>query len=305
MRTKIKSKLIGIIINVSSVIIIGGYVSTIKYPTKIHNWIYTNKEIAPLNLPDSLSYKKYEALKDSILTVRNLKNGIGFDHDNGQFAYLGTQVSIACDTCGYIWYKNNTQSYNQNYIKLSAWGIKKKYPYIKGDGTFYIKNKQSYVRQAVPVAGNDSKFDLVDIPVKFKYNAADDAVLIPVSAHTASVFETGYLILWGLNMAGILFLGYILTRFLYETSKGRPFTRKNVSRITWLAVIVNVYPLLIIIVNLLVRLAFSQYFSAEIVLKDHVWDNAWSILQIGIILSLSCGAFYRGQLLQEEQDLTV
>jgi uncharacterized membrane protein YqhA len=305
MKMNIKSKLAGIIINVSSIVIIGGYVSTFKYPTKIHAWIYSYKEIDSLNLPDSLPHKKYEALKDSILTMRNLKNGYGFDHDNGQFAYLGTQISIACDTCSYSWYKNNTQTYNQNYIKLNAWGIKKEYPYIKGDGIFYVKNKRGYVRKAVLVKNNDSKFDIVDVPVKFRYNTKDDAILIPVSAHDAALFENFYLTLLGLYITGILFLLYVFIRFLYDTSKGRSFTRKNVARLKLVAVSITAYPLSIILLNLFVRFVFRQYFSAEVVLKDIVWGNAWSVLQIGIVLSLLYGAFYRAQLLQEEQDLTV
>lgn len=301
----IKSKLAGIIINISSIVIIAGYVSTFRYPTKIRHWIYSYKEIDSLDLPDSLPYKKFETLKDSILTMRNLRNGYGFDHDNGQFAYLGTQISIACDTCSYAWYKNNIQGYNKNYIKLNAWGVKKEFPYIKGDGIFYVKNKQGYLRKAVPVKNSDSKFNIVDVPVKFRYNTKDDAILIPVSAHDASLFEYFYLTLLWLYMAGILFLLYVFIRFLYDTSKGRSFTRKNVARLKLIAVVITAYPLSIILLNLLVRFMFRHYFSAEVVLKDMVWANAWSVLQIGIVLSLLCGAFYRAQLLQEEQDLTV
>ncbi|MDB5004742.1 MAG: hypothetical protein JWQ34_2967 [Mucilaginibacter sp.] len=291
----IKSKLAGIIINVSSFVIITGYGYTL-YPSGIHNWMYSYKETDSLNLPVS----QYEALNDSILTMRNLKNGYGFDHDNGQFAYLGTQTSIACDTCSYTWFKNNTQTYNQNYIKLNAWGIKKELPY-----KFYVKNKQGYVRKAVPVKNSDSKFNIVDVPVKFRYNTMDDAILIPVSADGASLFDTGWLILWGLNMIGLLFLLYLFIRFSYDTSKGRLFTRKNVTRLKLIAVSVTVYPLSIILLNLLVRFVFRQYFSPEVVLKDMVWYNAYIVLLIGIVLSLLYGAYNRAQLLQEEQDLTV
>ncbi|MFD2147120.1 hypothetical protein [Mucilaginibacter antarcticus] len=113
MTTTFKSRIAGYIIIAASVIFIAGYL----------HWLFTKasrpkgnplswsqnkmKPIDDIEYPDTLPYNKYIKLKDSVSTIRHLKNGSGeLDLPMGQFIYLGTQVSLACDTCTYTWAKD-------------------------------------------------------------------------------------------------------------------------------------------------------------------------------------------------------
>jgi hypothetical protein len=334
MKANVKSNVAGIIIIIGALIIMIGYIRSIVLnarPVKapVMGWTYNMIEpIDELDLPDTLPYKKYQALKDSITTIRHLKNGSGaLDKDKGQFAYLGTQVSLVCDTCSFEWSKdrfmgallsslanseNDTGDYKdhvQYYIKLHAFTIRKNFSFIDDDGNFYAKNGQGYLRTTrvdtskAGIASN--KINIVDIPVKFRYNEKDQSLLIPVTAHDAKTFRIFTDILLWLYILDIVLLLYVFLRFIYDTSKGRSFTRKNVARLRLIAVTVCVFPAAVILLNVCMRLIYHDYFTEEIVLKSVVWTDSWNILRFGILLAMLYVAFSRATALQEEQDLTV
>ncbi len=333
MNTHTRSKIIGYVIIAASVIFIAGYLQWLftksgKPKSKGFSWSQNKmKPIDDVAYPDTLPYNKYLALKDSVSTIRQLKNGSGvLDSPLGQFIYLGTQVSLACDTCTYTWAKDKQmgaffgsmmsedavpEPYGdqiQYYIKLYAFTIKKNYP-MEDDGVFYAEKGQGYLRTTYKDETKEGlksrMIKVVDEPVKFRYDAKEKSLLIPITKSQEKVFRVISQVMLGLYVIGILFLLYLFLRFAYDTSIGKPFTRKNVRRLGIIALAVSCWPAVVVLINLLMRLIFHEYFTPQIILKGIIWEDSWSTFRLGILLTLLWGAFNRATRLQEEQDLTV
>ncbi len=284
------------------------------------------KPIDDWRIPDTIPYNKYNKLKDSLTSMRDLKNGDCLTYNWRKFAYLGTQVSLACDTCTYEWLKRKRpvwlmlgvscdtcinklyDGHVQYYIKLYAWSIKNREWLGDDDCVFYVKNSQGYLRESFEDTTKNrlasGRIYLDDVPVKFRYSDKDDALLIPVSKRGANLFDLTCRALVILYAVGLLVLLYVFIRFIYDMSKGT-FTRKNVVRLRFLSVVIVSYPVMVILVNLLMKLLFHNYFTEDIVLKDVLWTDAWDALPLGILFSLLYLAFSRAVALQEEHDLTV
>ncbi len=277
---------------------------------------WSNRPIKPIDeLKEpayNIPYYKYNEVKDSLLRVRDLKNGDDPVAIGREFAYLGTQVSLACDTCSYAQaWKFAGIGHVQNYIKLYAWTIKRRYSIFDEDGVFHVKNSQGYLRESFDdtskngFIANGHKIYLTDVPVKFRYSRRDNALLIPVSKRGADLFGLACRGLWTVCFIVMLVLYYLFLRLVYDLSKGISFTRKNVVRLRFIAVCIIGYPVAVILLNLLMKLLFHNYFTEDIELKDVVWTDAWDALPLGVLFSLLYMAFSRAVALQEEHDLTV
>jgi hypothetical protein len=334
MKSNFKSKIAGYVIIAASLIFIAGYLQWLfakagTPKSKSFSWSQnTVKPIDDVAYPDTLPYNRYLALKDSVTTIRDLKNGSGqLDSPLGQFIYLGTQVSLVCDTCtstwardqilrvamstlaGYGGYDGADNDHLQYYIKLYAFTIKKNYPQMEDDGVFYAEKGQGYLRTTYKDETKEGlkahMIKVVDEPVKFRYDAKEKSLLIPVTKGQEKVFRVISQIMLGLYAIGILFLLYLFLRFIYDTSVGKPFTRKNVRRLGIIALSVSCWPAVVVLINLSMRLIFHEYFTPQITLKGIIWEDSWSTFRLGILLTLLWGAFNRATRLQEEQDLTV
>src|ERR1700712_3066875 len=55
-------------------------------------------------IPDTLGYKKYNQLADSVRVIRRLKNGEHFSGGGVNFGSICTTASVYCDTCNLKWY---------------------------------------------------------------------------------------------------------------------------------------------------------------------------------------------------------
>ncbi|EHQ29232.1 DUF2975 domain-containing protein [Mucilaginibacter paludis] len=281
------------------------------------SWIENLKSIDE-QLPDSIPYRKYLQLRDSIKMVRALKNGYNLAGGSAQIGYIiGTYDSyLFCDTCtlkGY-WHKvfDTKDKPMQYYIILPGWKLKAaKSNLLSPDSViFYVENNKAYIRKLVTdsviktkTGAINTHLHEVDEPVKFRYN--QKCLMIPVSKFTKNLLDkvlTGCGILFGLYL---LYLVAAFLKFIIDLSKGLSFTTNNIFRLKLIAASLLIYPVGMICLVLIMRLIFHQYFTADVVLNNEIWSSLWKIIGLGIIFLLLFRAFRQGKLLKEEQDLTV
>ena len=109
----------------------------------------------------------------------------------------------------------------------------------------------------------------------------------------------------------IILIGYLLfllgnfIGFIIDLSKGLAFTDKNINTLKLIAITFLVYPVIGFFFNLLLRLILNYYFTNDVILNNHTWDESWKIIALGIIFFMLYRAFSQGKLLKDEQDLTV
>ncbi|MDB5032729.1 DUF2975 domain-containing protein [Mucilaginibacter sp.] len=311
-----------IIISVTGIIWI--LINDMGYRDTTQDW--SNRIIKPIDGfkgGETIVDIEYNAKKDSLASMRDLKNGDGFTHNWREFAYLGTQTSLACDTCSYKWLIdkklaleiNGTgcdtcanklyDGHLQNYIKLYAWTLRRKLDHYDDDSVFYVKNSQGYIREWSDTSKNVYISNFADVPVKFRYSHMDNALLIPVNKSNASLFRLICRLLEGVYIIGMIIVLYLFARLIFDLSKGFSFTRKNVIRLRFIAICIISYPVLVLLLNLFVKLIFHNYFTVDIMMRDELWIDAWDTLPVGLLFSLLYLAFSRAVMLQEEHDLTI
>jgi hypothetical protein len=232
---------------------------------------------------------------------------------------------LSCDTCSLKWLNRplafEDTSNRQYYIKLNGWTLNiKKRIFALTDtssvrfwtGTdsveFYVKGRQSYIRKVLKkhYRGRDgTDYYLADVPVKFRFNYADKCLMIPVSKTVKNMVE-GVLTIIGIFLGVCsLVLLIIFFAFIRDLSRGLAFTDKNVKRLRLISLGLLIYPLLLFLLNLITRLIFNSYFTADVVLSSDVYGTLWKIILIGFVFYVLYRAFKTGKTLKDEHDLTV
>jgi len=285
-------------------------------------------------IPDTVPFKKYNKLRDSIIKIRELKNGDSWLGD-GVSSYIsgliGTSSSLACDTCSLKFFyevlsKNINKIPVRYYMNLPAWTLNVKnttYTDDTGESSwtshavfnsdsvqFFVRNDQAYLRKIVPKPrltkeDNQAKYEAVDVPVKFRYNKQNKCLMIPVNKSTKKTLD---IVMIALAIAlGTYFLSLIASfiKFVIDLSKGLAFTNENLKRLKFIAFSLLAYPVLILLFNILMRLIFYSYFTSDVILSSTVWDNAWKAILAGFVFYVLFRAFRQGKILKEEQELTV
>jgi hypothetical protein len=293
--------------------------SQIHYTSGMPISFFSWKEfIEPIDkpIPETLPYGQYIKQKDSITTLRNLKNGDIFEFDGDRFDCIGVFTNISCDTCSLKWYHSyrfNDKRFMQNYIKLYNWklGIDERLRYVDSD-KFYVNNGQGFVRRSIlDTARNKDgslyeKVNIKDIPVKFRYSHKDNCLMIPISHSTAQLLETMVKVIGILILTYFLFLIRCFFRFIIDLSRGYSFTAKNIFRLKLIGISLFAFPILMFLFNYLLRIIFNTYFTINVIFNNDVWNsNSSTILEAGCVFLLLFNAFRQGKKLQEEQDLTV
>ncbi|MFI5139903.1 MAG: hypothetical protein ACHQIM_18925, partial [Sphingobacteriales bacterium] len=177
--------------------------------TAANSYTYSN-DLKPFDavIPDSLSYKNYNNLKDSIAIVRRLKNGDNFGGSGVNFLnLLATGSDISCDTCSLSWYRkhNDDDAHIQHYIRLSGWGLKIRRNLRESNDSvqfawnidsvqFYVNHAQGFVRKITtnPWPTNKKypiKYHLVDELVKFRYSQREQCLMIPVTSSVKGILD--------------------------------------------------------------------------------------------------------------------
>jgi hypothetical protein len=285
-------------------------------------------------IPDTVPFKKYNKLKDSIIRIRDLKNGDSWPADGTSFyisGLIGTSSSLSCDTCSLKMFdeamaKNTNKVPVRYYINLPAWTLNVKNTTYTDDiderpwtlrtvfnpdsVQFYVSHDQAYLRKIVPkqqltIKNDQVKYKIVDVPVKFRYNKQNKWLMIPVSKSTKKTLDIVAIAL------GIVYLLYFLLliasfiKFVIDLSKGLAFTNENLKRLKFIAFSLLAYPVLTLLFNILMRLIFYSYFTRDVILSSTVWGNSWKTILAGFVFYVLFRAFSQGKILKEEQDLTV
>ncbi|MDB5115797.1 MAG: hypothetical protein JWQ79_1289 [Mucilaginibacter sp.] len=286
-------------------------------PANMANGWYNNVKPIDASIPETLPYNQYIKLKDSIATIRNLKNGDVFEFDGLRIGGIGVFKNLSCDTCSLKWYNAyafNDSRFEQNYVKLYDWklGIDETLRYVD-DSKFYADHGQGYVRRAIiDTALNRkdgslyNKISIKDIPVKFRYSHKDKCLMIPINSSTAQLLKITGRVLMILVIIYILFLIRTFLIFIVDLSKSRAFTNKNIFRLKLIAVSLLTYPVLMFVLSYIFRIIFNTYFIKNVVFINDVWNStSLIILGTGSVFLLLYNAFRQGKILKEEQDLTV
>jgi len=331
MKLKLKTNwIIGLII-----ICYVGYITTLcfrgisnpfyTFSLRYVNYIDTLKPIDAV-VPDSVSYKKYNHLKDSIAIVRNLKNGDlylrGFA--TNCMNLFGTWSSLYCTNCSLTWFNKHIynldgKSPERYYIKLPGWKLNIKTTNTSTDTfqntagidsvQFYVENGKSYIRKLIPAQpyprdNHDIKYRMVDMPVKFSYHRYDQSLMIPINKSTSNTISVIILVVAISLAVYMLTLILLFIRFIIDVSKGRSFTDRNVGSLRLIAMSLLLYPVAVLLFNLLMKLVFYSYFIPDLILKDGIMDY-WKVIGLGVIFLMLYKAFNQGKLLKEDRDLTV
>lgn len=83
------------------------------------------------------------------------------------------------------------------------------------------------------------------------------------------------------------------------------FTEKNIFRLQILAYTLTGVPIFLLLLNLLLRLIFADYFTEDVVLNTKGLSQLWISMHVGIVFFLILDTFMQGKALKDKQDLTV
>lgn len=272
--------------------------------------IYNVKPI-DANVPDTLPYIDYINLKDSIATIRNIKNGDDKKMDVTRFSYFGVANSISCDTCSMAWYKNMSygdERHVQYYFNLYGWSLANP-AIIFGTDTFYVDKGQAYIRKHYKETSTLSgttyvKGKVADYPVKFRYSHLGKYIMIPITKQQAETWAMVFKILKTVFYLYWAFLAFWFLRFIYDISRGNAFIKRNVLFLTVTAISLIGYVFLTSELSYLTRFILKDYFTNDIIIKRQGGGAAFGFMA-GVALLLIVFAFSKAKKLKEEQDLTI
>lgn len=271
-------------------------------------------ELPPIDSlpPEELPHNQYKKKLHDMKFLRELKNGTRITGGTILYSFLGTYTASYCDTCSNLIYYDTPRGIKQNYVALPGWGLKHSgiYGRLTDSIIFHVEHGQPFLRKNVVVKKHAMKkgnmryyLKMVDVPVKFKYN--NEFILIPVSEQTMTFSK------YTISIAAILYFVYafyliaVFMKLIIDISKGLTFTTKNIKRLRLIALSLLLYPVVVLIFNLLLGLVFSSYFTADVVFKMEIVNNFWVYLLLGVTFLLFYKAFRQGRFLKEEADLTV
>ncbi len=278
----------------------------------------TENNLKPIypEISDSISHWQYAEKQDSIKRIRSFQNGrveIGWNATIGHL--LSVSTIKYCDTCSLKTLQSpawaDGKRYDRYFIKLLSWKIKvAKLDFAYPDSIqYYVHSGQPFVRKEVefPLKEKPNHFIArwVDEPVKYWYNERDDSIMIPMAESTSQIARIILAIFVIFGMGYSLWLFGSCLHFILDVSKGLAFTSDNVRRLKLLALTLLFYPLVIFVLNFLLRWLFNSYFNEDVVLNNTIWFDSRSIMVIGIVVWFLFKAFQQGKKLKDEQDLTV
>lgn len=259
-----------------------------------------------LVIPDSLPYRRYRYLTDSVKQRRMMKDGMQSGGSTSMF--VGGLTLDRCEHCSIV---DDRQKIREHFIKLSWWvldtaGMPKPVRY-------YVKDGKPYLRKVIcnppysPKNYENYSCKEVDIAVPFRCDYSwNKAMLIPASENMVSILN--YASLGVVVLLSLFFLYFIIggfIKFLLEIARGTPFSETNVQRLKIIALGFLLVPVSLFSLNLLMRLIFDRYFTADIKLSTEAWAFLWKGLVLSAIFGALYFAFRKGKELKEEQDLTV
>lgn len=285
------------------------YISSSAGPSKVSKFS-NNNSLDPIDMviSDTLPYQTYRHLTDSVRQRRMMKNGM-LSGSSSQAVFIGGITLDRCENCSI--FDDSRSKIREHFIKLNWWVLD---TVARPESVrYYVKNGKPFLRKVICKLKHSSEnyqdYDCneVDIAVPFRYDTDwSKGLLIPTSkgaVRILNVVSLGFGILLGL-----FFLYYIIgggVKFLLEIARGTPFSDTNVQRLKIIAYSFLLIPVSLFLLNLLMRLIFYKYFTADIKLSSEAWDFLWKGLVLSVIFGALYLAFRKGKELKDEQDLTV
>jgi len=324
MKTKItKNLIINVILIGAFISIVALYIFSIRYTTYRsdhsgdvnYGWYDNLKPIDTPVLLDNMPHYKYIALKQKIQNVRKLKNGDFLSGPSVRIALIiGTGMDYICDTCTI---KSDIQfsfAKKEYYISLPGWKLNSTSESFPGIDSviFHVEHGQSYIRKGItgPKINNKDgstgyQVHIKDIPVKFRYSHQSRMLKIPVSESTESILMYLFITISCIFVIYMLYLILTFIKFIISLSKGLAFTDINISRLRLIAYSLMGWPILVLLLNLVVRIIFNSYFTDDVVLNTDPARQWWITMFIGFVFLILSNAFKQGKALKDEQELTV
>jgi len=270
-----------------------------------------DKALPPIDpiIPDSLPHHKYQRLMYEAQQSRKMKNGMVSSSWSVDFWLVGVVVQKRCDTCtstAAYWDSEGDKDY---LIKLNWWKLDT--GEYHNSVVYYVKNGQSFLRKNIceeTKKGNvwESSCNETETPVSFRVDERTKSMMIPLSKTTFDICQPIVLVI---GMGGALLIFYFMLNtflvILVEIRNGNPFSEQNVLRFRFLAVVCFLMPVVAFLMNLLMWLIFSRYFTPDIKLSSDAWYIFWKPFVLGVIFAALYVAFKQGKKLKDEQDLTV
>ena len=285
------------------------YISSSTGSSKV-SMFSNNNSLDPIDMviSDTLPYQTYRHLTDSVRQRRVMKNGT-LSGSTSQAVFIGGITLVRCENCSI--FDDSRRKIQEHFIKLNWWVLD---TVARPESVrYYVKNGKPFLRKVICKlrhSGEDySDYDCkeVDIAVPFRYDADwSKGLLIPTSKGTVRILN-GVSMGFGMLLA-LFFLYYIaggFVKFLLEIARGTPFSDTNVRRLKIIAYSFLLIPVSLFILNLLMRLIFYEYFSADIKLSSEAWYFLWKGLALSVIFGALYFAFRKGKEMKDEQDLTV
>jgi len=231
-------------------------------------------------------------------------------------AFLNCTTITACDTCTTLASFRKNEGTTQHYIALPG------YTFRERDSRFFMQRGQPML--SVPHWDKEEQYNnggkgrwghYETKLLPFRYTApqahggeeGEGSVLIPV---TVSRYRFISVTLFVLFLPVVLFCAYVLLSFpfrLYVSiSRGDVFSPGNIRKLRWIAWLLILGPFAIILLRLLFRLIYNEYFTADVQLDitGFLYHSQLSLI-IGLLVLAVARAFQKGLSLQEEQDLTI
>jgi len=295
------------------------------YPTKSDSFttsVITNNDApaerwnnhlkrADENVPDSIGYNQYSKLRDSIVTLRDIRdNNFLFDGDCSFAPVLGLRSAINCDTCSLSWFYDPKSLFGDiskraYFILLPGWRITaaKQY-FLWGDSDLFKMDNNKYVLNM-----DEPYFKKINprynAPSDARYSKQDECVMIPVSKAAYHFLTVSFTVVAAALVLSALFLISSFIHFILDLAKGLSFTAQNVKRLKRISYTLIIFPVFVFVLNLLLRLLFNRYLEGDVELNPEIWVDTWKIISVGIIFYALFEAFKQGKKLKDEQDLTV
>ncbi|MES2828135.1 MAG: DUF2975 domain-containing protein [Bacteroidota bacterium] len=325
MKTKLTlSRLINIVLAVFILISI----SIIPYMFLMHSGTFSSSDSYSssydmVRLPsldpeisDTLPYRKYVQLRDSIKNARDLKNG---RHATGTslLGIVGHTSLMRCDTCSLRNSFGQRGAKKEYFISFRDW----KLDTTRSEGfipvIYFVKDGQAYLRktlcekdnrkQSKKYTGTNYICKEKDIALPFRVDSGTKSMLIPVNKLTYDIAVPGLFAIYLLFF--IYFVYFVIggfVKFLAEIAQGTPFSEKNVKRLRFITLNLILLPLGLFLINLVViPLVFHSYFTPDVKLDADSWNGLWKPGVLCIIFAALYVAFKKGKQLKEDNDLTV
>ncbi|MBS0028766.1 DUF2975 domain-containing protein [Chitinophaga sp. 22321] len=265
----------------------------------------------PMQLPvpddtSTMTYGEFRMLQTKQEQWKHNRETInrGTFGNSANFALLGFSAIRECDTCTTFSFEGPAKYY----LMLPGYKMEGRF------NKYYVDKGRYWLKYVVWDKPNEGHYEQKELPFRFSFSdegfsfyAIKGNVLIPVSKKTYDLIYWPIIVISIIILIGLLYVYFAIpARILLHISRGEIFTPKHVRQLYLVAGCMLGLPVLIILFQWLLKLAFHEYITADVQLAtiSTFFDYKY-LLMAGLVFLAIAKAFNKGLLLQHEQDLTV